>query len=185
MNNYIHSESRFHFTLILSNVDENTELLEDRLFEAGCDDALINFRNGAVYLDFDRKASSIEEAVINAIKNIENLPLGIRIIGIGPDDYVSESEIAKRLQLKRQIISLWVKGKRRAKTRFPTPVMKLSERSPLWRWYEVLLWLYQQNQIRDQRMIEVAKFIENLNAVLQERDQEIKRYREKILQKLK
>lgn len=176
--------NHYSFTLILGNVDENTESLEDHLFQAGCDDALINFRNGAVYLDFDREASSIEEAIISAVKNIESSSLGIKVIGIGPDNYVNESEMAKRLQVKRQLISLWVKGERRVKMPFPKPVMKLSERSPLWRWHEVLKWLYQQNQIDDLQMIETAKFIENINAVLLERDKEIRDYRHKILKKL-
>ncbi|GEM_PF-6859778 len=39
----------FQFTLILKNVDENTLQLEDSLYGASCDDALINFRSGAVY----------------------------------------------------------------------------------------------------------------------------------------
>ena len=174
----------YTFTLILGNVDENTVSLEDHLFAAGCDDALINFRNGAVYLDFGRKASSIEDAIISAIKDVENSTLEIKVIGIGPDDYVNESEMAKRLQIKRQIVSLWVKGERRIKMPFPKPVMKLSERSPLWRWYEVLKWLYQQNQIDDLRMIENARFIENINAVLLERDKEIRNDRQRILKKL-
>lgn len=176
--------NQYSFTLILGNVDENTASLEDHLFQAGCDDALINFRNGTVYLDFDRQAPSIDEAIISAIKNIESSTLGIKVIGIGPDDFVNESEMAKRLHVKRQLVSLWVKGERRVKMPFPKPVMKLSERSPLWRWHEVLKWLYQQNQIDDLRMLETAKFIESLNAVLLERDQEIRDYRHKILKKL-
>ena len=174
----------FNFTLILSNVDENTPTLEDSLFEAGCDDALIHFRNGAVYLDFDRQAPSIDDAIISAIKHVESASLGIKVIGIGPDDYVNESEMAKRLRIKRQLVSLWVKGERRVKIPFPKPVMKISERSPLWRWYEVLQWLHQQSQIQDLQMIETAKFIENINAVLLERDQDVRDYRQKILAQL-
>ncbi len=60
----------YQFTLVLKNVDEDTPNLEDSLFQAGCDDSLINFRNGTVYLDFDREATSLEEAVMSAIKNV-------------------------------------------------------------------------------------------------------------------
>lgn len=35
----------YQFTLVLKNINEHTDSLEDSLFEAGCDDALINFRN--------------------------------------------------------------------------------------------------------------------------------------------
>ena len=137
----------YNFTLILSGVNEKTDRLEDELFQAGCDDALINYRDNAVFLDFDRESSSFEKAVISAIKNVESTHLNIKVTGVAPDDYVSESEMAKRLNLKRQTISLWVKGNRRSKQPFPTPVMKLTEKSPLWRWYEVTKWLHLQKKI--------------------------------------
>ena len=38
-------ENTFQFTLILNNIDEFIPGLEDSLYEAGCDDALINFKN--------------------------------------------------------------------------------------------------------------------------------------------
>ena len=62
----------FQFTLVLRNVHEDTPNLEDSLYESGCDDALIHFRNGAVYLDFDREATSLEKAVISAIKDVQS-----------------------------------------------------------------------------------------------------------------
>jgi hypothetical protein len=63
----------FQFTLVLKKVSKKIVNLEDSLFEAGCDDALIHFRNEAVYLDFDREASSLEEAIVSAIKNIQSI----------------------------------------------------------------------------------------------------------------
>jgi hypothetical protein len=62
----------YQFTLVLKNVDEDTLELEDSLYEAGCDDALINFRSGTVCLDFDREAVSLEDAVVSAIKDVES-----------------------------------------------------------------------------------------------------------------
>src|SRR3990167_9031609 len=94
------------FTLVLSGVNDKTENLDDILFDAGCDDALINFRNGTVYLDFDRASPSFEDAVISAIKAVECTPLNIRVVSVAPDYYVSESEVAERLHLKRQTVSL-------------------------------------------------------------------------------
>ena len=44
----------YQFSLLLAGVDETTPNLENALFNAGCDDALINYKNGAVVLDFDR-----------------------------------------------------------------------------------------------------------------------------------
>jgi transcriptional regulator with XRE-family HTH domain len=174
----------YNFTLILGEVNDKTEGLEDALFEAGCDDALINSRNGTVYLDFDRIADNFEDAVISAIKQVESTSLNIVVISVAPDDYVSESEIAKRLAVNRQAISLWVRGARRAKNPFPTPVMKLTEKSPLWRWYEVAQWLYQQEKIDDIEIIDIAKCIETLNIALTERDTGIQRYRKKLIKRL-
>ncbi|MFO1257123.1 MAG: hypothetical protein U1E78_01680 [Gammaproteobacteria bacterium] len=173
------------FTLVLDGVDETTQGLEDTLFEAGCDDALINFRNGTVYLDFEREQDSLENAVLSAIRAVEGCGLGAKVIRILPDDLVSISDIAKRLDKDRQLVSLWVKGERRQKgLAFPPPVLKLSEKSPMWRWYSVVKWLNDQNIIQDNEIVERAKFVENINAVLEERDPEIKKYRHCILDKL-
>ncbi len=60
----------YQFTLILKDVNANAPNLEDSLYEAGCDDALINSRNGVVSLDFNRAAASLEEAVMGAIKDV-------------------------------------------------------------------------------------------------------------------
>lgn len=122
----------YQFTLILGEVDDVTPDLEDSLYEAGCDDALINFRDGTVYLDFDRKDLSLEEAVVKAIHQVESSTVKAKVINVAPEDLVTESEVANRLDIKRQTVSLWIKKQRRAATPFPKPVMKLSERSPLW-----------------------------------------------------
>jgi len=127
----------YHFTLILSGVDDHTEGLEDALFEAGCDDALINFRNGTVYLDFTREAGCFDDAVICAIKDVESSTLPAKVIRMAPDNYVSISDIAKRLAVKRQTISLWVNGARRITQAFPKPIMKLNTKSPLRLCYKI------------------------------------------------
>jgi hypothetical protein len=175
----------FNFTLVLRGVNEKTEGLEDALFEAGCDDALINFRNGTVYLDFDRESGNLEEAVISAIKQVESLPFGIIVASVSPDDYVSESEVAKRLHVNRQAVSLWFKGERHATDPFPPPIMKLNEKSPLWRWSDIVEWLYQKRKITDHEILEQAKFIGSLNIALMGRDAESKQLQTRIQKKLK
>ena len=177
-------QETYEFTLVLDGVDDKTQGLEDQLFEAGCDDALINFRNGTVYLDFCRDAHSFDEAVISAIQAVESISAGAKVISILPDDLVTEAEIAKRLKKSRQIVSLWVKRERREATPFPNPVSRLSYKSPMWRWFDVVQWLDQQALIQDKKLLLSAKFIENLNAVLGERDPEIRDYRHHILAQL-
>jgi len=177
-------EKVYQFTLILKNVDESTSGLEDSLYEAGCDDALINFRNGTVYLDFDRTATSLENAVLSAIKNVESSSVKAVVATVAPEDLVTESEIAKRLDKKRQTISLWIKGTRRSQHAFPKPVMMLSARSPFWKWYEIVTWLYKNGVISEKEVLDNAEFVEDINAVLEERDKKIKKARQELLRKL-
>lgn len=175
------AKKTFEFTLILKNVDECTPNLEDNLFDAGCDDALINFRNGTVYLDFDREASSLEEAVISAIKAIKS-ETDAEVASVAPENLVTESEIAKRLNKKRQTVSLWIKGERRKE--FPHPVMRLTEKSPLWNWCEVVTWLYDNKIIEDKEWVDKATFFSNINAALEERDKKTREIRHSLLERI-
>ena len=172
----------FQFTLVLKNVDENTPNLEDSLYEAGCDDALINYRNGAVYLDFDRESVSLEESVISAIKDISAASIEIEVASVAPENLVTEMEISKRLNTSRQAISLWTKGERRGS--FPHPVMRLAEKSPLWKWDEVSEWAYQNNVIKDKEIVQDAEFLANINAALEEQDKKTRDIRNKLLKKI-
>ncbi len=58
------------FTLQVSGIDI-TSNYEDRLFNAGCDDALAAVIGGSLYLDFDRDAASFADAVDSATKDVE------------------------------------------------------------------------------------------------------------------
>lgn len=176
-------QKTYQFILVLKNVDEGTPHLEDSLFEAGCDDALINFRNGTVFLDFDREGTSLEEAVMSAIENVESASVKATVANVAPEDIVTESEIAKRLTLKRQAVSLWIKGARRNAKPFPRPVIKLSEKSPFWKWREVVEWLYENKLITEKEEIENALFLETINSVLANRDATIKKSMDRIVKK--
>lgn len=62
--------STFHFSVILEGLDDISEELTNRLFEAGCDDTLLRCCDGVVYLDFDRDAGSLADAVGSAVRDI-------------------------------------------------------------------------------------------------------------------
>ncbi len=171
----------YQFTLVLKGVDENTPELEDALYNAGCNDALINFREGTVYLDFDRKANTLKEAVISAIRDIESSSLGGIVVSVAPEDFVTESEIAKRSSNSRQTVSLWIKDKRRKL--FPKPIMKLANRSPFWKWREIAEWLF-NNALIDKPEVENAIFLEDINAVLDERDPKVRKARNVLLKEI-
>jgi predicted transcriptional regulator len=172
----------YQFTLVLKNIHENTVDLEDSLYEAGCDDALINFKNGAVYLEFDRETSSLEEAVVSAINNVQSSSIDAKVVSVAPENFVTESEIAKRLNTSRQTVSLWIKGERRKF--FPQPFMRLAEKSPLWKWNEVCMWLYENKIINDKHLVEDALFFANINAALEERDSKARETRHHLLERI-
>lgn len=64
------------------NVQETPML--DALYEGGCDDALVGSIDGAQYLDFDRTAPTIEEAIRSAIADAESVN-GIEVVGVDRD----------------------------------------------------------------------------------------------------
>lgn len=172
----------YEFTIVLDGVNDHTPMLEDSLYEAGCDDTLINFKNGTVYLDFNRTAVSLHEAILSAIQQIEGMSLKATVISVAPDNLVSASDIARRLNLKKQAVSLWINGLRRKKSPFPHPVMKLSDPYPLWRWYEVVAWSVKNNIVKEQSLLDDAILIENINLVLEERRVPGKDFRLKLLE---
>ena len=59
------------FTLRVSGID-TTGNYEDRLYDAGCDDALVAVVDGQLYLDFDRDAADFDAAVQSAQKDVES-----------------------------------------------------------------------------------------------------------------
>lgn len=67
------------FTLLLSGFDELTAEIENRLFDAGCEDATLGIQAGTPYLAFDRDAESFEEAMNSAIRDVEHSGLGIQV----------------------------------------------------------------------------------------------------------
>ena len=128
------------FTLVLSGITEIDAEVEDRLFEAGCDDALLSTRDGVPYLDFDRESESLLAAITSAISDVESAGLDLRVIRVEPDELVTASEIAERTGRSRESIRLLAAGKR-GRGGFPPPVRGLKSRMRLWRWAEVIAWM--------------------------------------------
>lgn len=63
---------RFSITLKGSwdSWDESSDELEDKLFDAGCNDALISYQGGRCSLEFDREAESLEIALATAVSDV-------------------------------------------------------------------------------------------------------------------
>ena len=68
-----------HFTLIVDGADLQDESVIDRLFEAGCDDALVGSADGVQFIDFDRDAASLDVAVLSAVADVEQVG-GVQVV---------------------------------------------------------------------------------------------------------
>ena len=64
---------RFTFTLSVEGRDLQAGEVVDALFDAGCEDALVGSSEGVQFLDFDREAGSLGEAVLSAVADVESV----------------------------------------------------------------------------------------------------------------
>ena len=72
------------FTLIVSDVPEITPELADALYEATGGDIELNLRDGVAFLEFDRTALSLEDAVTSAVGQVEGAGVGVRVVRAEP-----------------------------------------------------------------------------------------------------
>ncbi|MBD3672372.1 MAG: hypothetical protein HUJ26_02500 [Planctomycetaceae bacterium] len=156
----------YEFTLVIGNISEITCELEDRLFEAGCDDATISMQQGRVYITFSRRAESIESAILDAVKSVRMAKIGAKILRIDQCDLVTQAEIARRISRSRQVVNMYISGERGPKG-FPPPVCNITdESSPLWYWCEVAGWLFENQVIREEDLHQ-AQVVAILNCILE------------------
>ena len=156
----------FNFTLTLSGVTSDTKGLEDALYNAGCDDALLCFYGTAVYLEFDREAETLNQAVLSAIRDIESAGISARVESVD-STLVGLSDIAELTGLTRQAIALLKEGARGSR-QFPGPVQRVKGNSPLWHWRTVVDWLASEGRVpADSPLIANAHVLDSLNLALQ------------------
>jgi hypothetical protein len=74
--------STYQFNLILSGVAEITPELADALYEATGGDIEFNMRDGVAFLEFQRAATSLRDAVTQAIAQVENAGVGVRVLRV-------------------------------------------------------------------------------------------------------
>lgn len=63
---------KFNFTIHIIDLNISNSCLEDRLYRAGCDDALLCCSNNDFYLKFTRESKTLELAIESAINNIKD-----------------------------------------------------------------------------------------------------------------
>ena len=72
----------YTFTLILSGVAEITPELADALYTATQGDIELNLRDGVAFLEFERTAPTLREAILAAIREVERADVGVRALRV-------------------------------------------------------------------------------------------------------
>jgi hypothetical protein len=131
----------------------------EKLYENGCDDALIGIgAKGYIALDFIREASSAYAAVSSAISDVKNVIPHAVLIEATPD-FVGLTDAAKILGCSRQNIrNLIVKDAPRS----PLPVY---EGTPsIWHLADILNWLGEEKTYAiDNSLLEISQINMNFN----------------------
>jgi len=74
---------KFEFYIIASGLDPASEEFEQHFYDAGCDDAAVSFQRGRIIVDFARKANSMDEAIVAAVKDVR--AAGAQVDRVEPD----------------------------------------------------------------------------------------------------
>lgn len=155
----------YTFTLILEDTREPDEVIENSLFEAGCNDALLHSRNGNAYLTFDRKARTYKEAAFSAVKQVESTGK-VMVRSIEPRDLMSMNQIAEYTSLSRQYLNKLLKGEISSKTPPPHPYSNIQKRNTLWSLREISEWLEENSKLRNREIVEIAWVNFDINSSL-------------------
>jgi hypothetical protein len=70
------------FTLVLSGVAEITPELADALYEATQRDIELNMRDGVAFVEVERPATTLREAITTAIRQVEEAVVDVRVVRV-------------------------------------------------------------------------------------------------------
>ena len=153
--------AEYEFQIFCRGVEMSGDSFLDRLYEAGCDDALVSFKDGYVCLDFSRSSESAEEAVLSAIKDFEYSTVGGSVERVEPDDLASLSEIARRTGVTRASLQKYARGLSKVGEDFPQPAANISgARRELYSAAEVINWMHAK-----ERIVLPGHFMELVNVI--------------------
>lgn len=134
--------TEFEFRLFCRSVNTADEAFLDRLYEGGCGDATVFFKDGYACLEFARRAASAEHAILSAIADFERAASGACIERVEPEDLASLSEIARRVGVTRASLQKYARGDSKVGQDFPAPVQNLSlPRRELFSTAQVMEWM--------------------------------------------
>ena len=154
---------QYNFTLrfALGKHDADPNLFVDKLFEEGCDDALVGLgRRGHIALDFTREAPTADEAILSALADVQRAIPEAKLVEATPD-LVGLTDIANLLGFSRQYMRKLAVTKGAG---FPLPVHE--GKPAIWHLSTVLSW-FADSKIRefDAALMEVARVNMQCNLV--------------------
>ena len=135
----LESMTVWRFSLIIEGPDLDDDDLLDALFEAGCDDALFGGSNGVQCADFHREAERIEDAVLSAIGDVEQVE-GVRVVGLVDQELVTLEQIMERTGRPPAELRMLANGESGADA-FPAACDDPRRAERVWRWREIADWL--------------------------------------------
>lgn len=72
----------FRFDLVLAGNTEPSNEIEDALYEAGCDDASILYRDRTMYMMFTRLAANEIDAITSAVRDVRKADHGLSVVAV-------------------------------------------------------------------------------------------------------
>jgi len=149
---------RFRLTDISIAMDDRAE----RLFEAGCDDALVGTgRPGRIALAFTRGAASAREAVLSAMSDVLKAMPDAQLIGASPD-LVGLTEVAEIMGFSRQNMRKLILGHGEL-----SPASVHESTPSLWHLADMLNWLSGRGYAVDPTIADVARMTKQVNIAVQ------------------
>ncbi len=155
----------YDFTLKFNLQDSqiDLEMYIDKLYESGCDDAIIGTgKKGYISLNFIRESSSAYEAISSAIENIKKVIPQAVLINVAPD-FVGVTDIANLLGCSRQNVRKLI-----LKDNLNSPPAVYEGAQSIWHLADVLTWLVEDKAYSiDESLLETAVIAKNLNLAKQ------------------
>lgn len=138
----------------------NPDSVAERLYERGCDDALIGIGHpGRVALDFTRSADSAREAILSAVSDVRAAVPGARLVEAAPD-LVGVTDVANLLGCSRQNIRQLMMA-----SAGDAPAPAHEGKRSLWHLAPLLNWLVLEKEYRlDAGLLETAEAAMQVNA---------------------
>lgn len=133
----------YMFALAVSGIRVREQDNDALLAAVGCDDAIVLSTGGETHVVFYRTAQSPQQAVWEAISQVERAFPDALICRLDRD-LVSTSDIAERVGRTRQAVGQWVTGVR-GPGGFPAPQGVVGDGIRVWDWASVHAWLLGSN----------------------------------------